>query len=450
MEGRLVILLLFSGFLTCSISCNRNLPSQYKENANAVDPPDLDEAKKIQWLSKNTISIHSIDPQDDDFTDLMSLKDVIGKARIVMLGEASHGDGATICAKQRLVRFLHEAMGFDVLAWEAHFFYMEEINKELKSDKPMWAENAWIDAGLMKSFGQYSRATQHTARPLYHTGFDIIFGFPMASGIDHYRKRLFEFLDKEGSGVASPSDIQKIGNFLDNLHHSEKDRVELQTAIGRIRSNLHKKAKTTQNHREMDYYAKTLDDLAAYQEELALEESPDTQAIIFRSKKMGENLIWLANKWYPDQKIIVWAANRHVARNVSSIEMLIPEIQLPLDYREMGDFLYKEFGDSVYSVAFVTYQGSRGRENEEPYSVNAPSGSIESLWHNTNQKYGFVDFRSLSCDHWLRKPLVESADGGAIERSNWTNVFDGMFYINTMFPVTKSGDIPEAIRTKRN
>ncbi len=56
---------------------------------------DSDVASKVEWLQKNAVRIRSIDPGDDDFSDLMPLKKIIGNARVVQLGEQSHGDGAT-------------------------------------------------------------------------------------------------------------------------------------------------------------------------------------------------------------------------------------------------------------------------------------------------------------------------------------------------------------------
>ena len=48
----------------------------------------------------------------------------------VLLGEASHGDGAALLAKGRLVRYLHQARGFDVLVWESGFYDLARADAE--------------------------------------------------------------------------------------------------------------------------------------------------------------------------------------------------------------------------------------------------------------------------------------------------------------------------------
>ena len=40
----------------------------------------------------------------------------------MLLGEAQHGSNTSVAARGRLVKFLHERMGFGILAYEASFY----------------------------------------------------------------------------------------------------------------------------------------------------------------------------------------------------------------------------------------------------------------------------------------------------------------------------------------
>lgn len=66
-------------------------------------------------LAQRAVAVRSIDPGDEDFADLQPIARALRNARIVLLGEATHGDGGTFLAKSRLIKFLHQELGFDVL-----------------------------------------------------------------------------------------------------------------------------------------------------------------------------------------------------------------------------------------------------------------------------------------------------------------------------------------------
>ena len=80
----------------------------------------MDRDKGIKdYVKKNLHIVNSINPKDTNFDDLVE----IGDAKLVLLGEQCHGDGDTFAAKSRLVKYLHEKKGFNVLAFEADFFH---------------------------------------------------------------------------------------------------------------------------------------------------------------------------------------------------------------------------------------------------------------------------------------------------------------------------------------
>jgi erythromycin esterase-like protein len=66
------------------------------------------------FVSQNAVSISTIEPDSANYTDLAAIGKAIGNAKIVMLGEQDHGDAPTFLAKTRLIKYLHEVMGFNI------------------------------------------------------------------------------------------------------------------------------------------------------------------------------------------------------------------------------------------------------------------------------------------------------------------------------------------------
>ena len=130
------------------------------------------------YVKQNTVSIKSISPDSSDYADLETFGNAIGDARIVMLGEQDHGDAPAFLAKTRLIRYLHEKKGFNVLAFEADFFGLNQGWDEANKDRlqfflqgnifPLWT----LCDACHFLFKQYIPQTHTTGSPIQVTGFD--------------------------------------------------------------------------------------------------------------------------------------------------------------------------------------------------------------------------------------------------------------------------------------
>ncbi len=74
---------------------------------------------QLQWIREHALPFRSADPAGS-LDDLLSLKAAIGDARIVALGEGTHGTREFFQMKHRLVRLLAEELGFTIFSIEAN------------------------------------------------------------------------------------------------------------------------------------------------------------------------------------------------------------------------------------------------------------------------------------------------------------------------------------------
>lgn len=130
------------------------------------------------WIAGNAVTLRSIDAADEDFRDLEPMIDAIGSARVVQVGEPSHGAGSSFAAKVRLVKFMHQRMGFDVVAWESGLYDVQLTQAAIRvGDNAVAAAQAgilmiWSASEEVRPLFEYARASQSTGRPLDMAGFD--------------------------------------------------------------------------------------------------------------------------------------------------------------------------------------------------------------------------------------------------------------------------------------
>src|SRR5262245_10969627 len=103
--------------------------------ATDAGPATVSEKERVAWLKKHVAPLRSIDPGDEDFSDLESIRKAIGEARIVYLSEPSHGDGSSFHARTRLIKFLHQKCDFDVLAFESGLYDCRKAWELLREGK---------------------------------------------------------------------------------------------------------------------------------------------------------------------------------------------------------------------------------------------------------------------------------------------------------------------------
>jgi erythromycin esterase len=144
--------------------------------AASAAPPSPDELQK--WIADHAVAVRTIDATDEDFRDLEPLIDAIGSARVVQLGEPTHGAGASFAAKVRLIKFLHRRMGFDVVAWESGLYnvHLTQVGMRAGDDAVTAAQAGillvWSATEEVRPLFEYTRASQSTGRPLEMAGFD--------------------------------------------------------------------------------------------------------------------------------------------------------------------------------------------------------------------------------------------------------------------------------------
>ncbi len=404
---------------------------------------------RLASLQAQAIEIRSIDPADDNFSDLMPLAVKIGSARIVQLGESTHGDGATFMAKTRLIKFLHQVMGFDVVAWESNIYECALADSALRNTRSDASEAAsigvygvWSSAHELRSLFEYIRASKTGARPINLIGIDC-------QSTPQLADALFAYFERTLPGTADSNDRASLRDFLEaafqgNYAPSPKQRKSIRAILKRLMVAASDEHPRRDKH-EAQLIVRTLRNVLEFEQmfsaQAAIPQTANPPKEDIRDVAMGRNLAWLANKYYPDRKIIVWAANFHVNEDPGALEPVNWTRTSMSGYVTEGKQAAQLLGEQLYTIGFTAYSGSHARINRRSYQpIHIPvpaAGTFEDVCHQTGRRFLFVDLKNLPQGHWVREPqLIAHPIGYGPMAGEWSKAFDALFFIDEMTPAT--------------
>src|SRR5579883_1196255 len=266
--------------------------------------------KQSDWLKNLAIPIKTTAP-GSGIGDLIPLKGLIGDARIVGLGEATHSTHEFFTIKHRLVEFLVQEMGFTTFAMEANAPEADRINdyilhgtgdpKELLRGMHFWTWNTQEILDLIEWMKTYNLSGQKSGL-IRFAGFDMQY---------------------------SEASIKIVLDFIERAEPGYRETASSAYQV-------HEKAESVKSHLEKnrDEYAKTcsLEDInwaihnaniinqsSHYKSETTLEKQSELRDVF-----MAENTEWICSQ-NPAAMIILWAHNYHVGRKSDSMGRYLSE-----------------------------------------------------------------------------------------------------------------------------
>lgn len=400
-----------------------------------------DEMDLALVLDEKKHLIESIDPSFPTTDDLAFLKDELLGVKVVMLGEQSHGDGSTFEAKTRLIKYLHEEMGFNVLVFESGLMDMyrtwEKISEGADSVSvfnygmfPVWANSKQVQYLL-----NYVIDQSKTDHPLIISGFDMQ---PTGANMTQLKRwdeiRAYLSITTEFNEENYPrfsNAFQDLGSVV----RAQLDSEELESLIYEFKEIGTKISLADQSPqgrifvRYIDNYLKTI----ILYTNADLRNPPNTPHVFnIRDREMARNFEWLTSSLYPGEKYIVWGANTHLGYGrgfLNSFEGNPPSAPAMVPF---GQYLKIDYQDALYSIAFTSYEGAVGSLRGGIRDLPPGHGqSLEKRLADLDFPYAFVSLRSTEFKSYRFPARIY---GHAEMSGIWGQMADGVFFIKTMKP----------------
>jgi erythromycin esterase len=352
------------------------------------------------WLRTHAIPLTSVEPSADD-SDLAPLLPLFANARIIALGDATHGTHEFYAVKQRLIRFLVKHDSVRTIAFEAPFAEFEAIRDYVRT-------GAGDPAALLRSDDYFFWNTDEVLDTIRWVRAWNAAGNPPVDvvGIDPFHTRttiarVLSMIDADAArGYACVSQL--------TVASSQRARDACHASVMGVRPLLESR------HVSADVlYAARL-----------VEEGEES---LNRDSAMAENLERLAERSGAGN-FVVWGHNEHFGRAA----------------RSAGQMLAERYGAGYVAVGTIALEGSFNAEDPDEGLVSpmpmseATSDDFAALFATASMPRMIVPLRD-PLPPWLGETHPVRIAGSSSRTTvlvdeNLAKRFDAVIYIESTTP----------------
>jgi erythromycin esterase len=390
--------------------------------------PAIDEPP-AQWLQRNATILTTAEPNAASDADLQPLLDLTKNARIVALGDVTHGTHELFALKQRIVPLL-AANGFRTLAIEAPYAELQRIRDYVRTgvgdpaELLVSSDYFFWDTDEVLALVQWAR----------HAHVDVV-GIDSAHAPETM-ELVVETIRRVDPALADDTAFRYdcvVSNRNRYAAQSAADREVCRGFVLGVRPRLEAlREKLT---------AGEFDDLLHAARVAEQGEESLFTSLGNRDRAMAENLAWLADRG----KVVVWGHNEHFGKTPY-------QLTTPAPVDSVGRILGAQLGDAYVAIGSVVLRGTFNAFEYEPATrtklihdvpfTAASADDYATYFHQHGAPLLFVPLRT-PLPTWLamtRRIRFAGSGGLPADRAtldvvvNLVAKFDGVIFIETSTP----------------
>jgi|JI7StandDraft_1071085.scaffolds.fasta_scaffold03536_4 erythromycin esterase len=379
-----------------------------------------------KFLKNNVVTICV----DSNFNraEWKAISDQVKDKQLILLGEFNHSSKEVFQTRNSLIKNLHEKLGINVILFESGIGELASTEFEKQDLSPRQMTNGLVGSWRTEEFRDLmayikSENMSIAGFDVQRTGGSFVYLLKETAQKNNIDSIHFYNLEQRYSGTRQELSNSKTiydsvsarTNQLINDYRKMADKLK---NVGTASNQINFCVVTIHNR------IKFLSYMLAF-----LKDRDMNKRWAARDSAMAENIEWLRENVYKNQRVIVIAHNFHIAKFNEKESV-------------MGEILAARYGKDMYSLGVFAGSGSFQDNFGRPKKMEEPDSTALDIKHVIASLNGSVNFisipkKSMRGSEWLRSPITINDTFIDLKSSNkmiLADYFDGLLLLDKVSP----------------